>query len=231
MKHNFLELEKSFNQKDLLRQALTHKSFANENRNQPLDNEKFEFLGDAVLDLVIGEMLFKKFPQDTEGNLSKKRASVVNETLLSEVGLELGLDKLMLLGKGELQTGGALKPRLLASTFEAILGAIFLDQGFDKVKAYIQACFENKLDFAELEDDYEKDYKTRLQEFIQKKVKLTPVYVLLSEEGPAHDRIFKASVNVSDKEVARGEGRSKKSAEQNAAKNALDKLMSIEKES
>ncbi len=214
-------LENLFTKPELLTRALTHKSYANENRSGLEHNEKLEFLGDAVLDLVIGEYLFEFFPEDSEGGLSKKRASVVNEEVLSEIAQTLSLEQLLRLGKGEAQTGGAQKPRLLASAFEAVLGALFLDQGFEKTKAFIRERFQGKMSQLSVEVDYEKDYKTRLQEVVQKKLKATPTYTLLSEEGPPHDRYFQVSVNVLNETLGKGMGKSKKSAEQNAAEQAL----------
>lgn len=206
----------------LLQRALTHKSFANELKNQIEHNEKLEFLGDAVLDLVVGEYLYEKFPQDTEGGLSKKRASIVNEEVLSELALDMGLNHLIHLGKGELMTGGSFKPRLVASSFEAIIGAMFLDGGFQITKDFIRKEFAILTEKICGSEDYERDYKTRLQEVVQKALKETPRYEVLTEEGPPHDREFLVCVKVKEDVLAQGRGRSKKSAEQSAAKNALD---------
>lgn len=206
----------------LLQRALTHKSFANELKNQIEHNEKLEFLGDAVLDLVVGEFLYETFPQDTEGGLSKKRASIVNEEVLSELALDMGLNKLIHLGKGELLTGGASKPRLVASSFEAIIGAMYLDGGFQITKDFIRKEFSILTEKICGSEDYERDYKTRLQEVVQKALKETPRYEVLAEEGPPHDREFLVCVKVKEDVLAQGRGRSKKSAEQSAAKNALE---------
>ncbi len=216
----FKNLEVFFSKKEILAKALTHKSYANEMKLTSEHNEKFEFLGDAVLDLVVGELLFEKFPSDSEGGLSKKRASIVNEEVLSEIAKKLQIHELLLLGKGEALTGGAQKPRLLASAFEAIIGALFLDQGFEKTREFIRQHFVDVLgQLTEL--DYEKDYKTRLQELVQKSNKETPTYVLISEEGPPHERMFKACVKVSQQVLAEGIGKSKKMAEQAAAHEAM----------
>ncbi|MGZ3772109.1 MAG: ribonuclease III [Pseudobdellovibrionaceae bacterium] len=206
----------------LLQRALTHKSFANELKNQIEHNEKLEFLGDAVLDLVVGEYLYEKFPLDTEGGLSKKRASIVNEEVLSDLALDLGLNKVIQLGKGELLTGGAFKPRLVASSFEALIGAMYLDGGFSVAKDFIRKEFSVLVNKFCGSEDYERDYKTRLQEVVQKALKETPHYIVLSEEGPPHDREFLVCVKVHEQILAQGRGRSKKSAEQMAAKNALE---------
>lgn len=212
-----------FKDNGLLHRAFIHKSFANELKLQGENNEKLEFLGDAVLDLVVGEFLYEKFPQDTEGGLSKKRASIVNEEILCELALDMGLNKLIQLGRGEAMTGGALKPRLVASSFEAIVGAMYLDGGFPVVKNFIRKEFSILMDkvFSGTED-YERDYKTRLQEVVQKSLKETPRYEVLAEEGPPHDREFLVCVKVKENILAQGKGRSKKSAEQTAAKNALE---------
>lgn len=211
-----------FKNKALLERALTHKSFANELKSPTEHNEKLEFLGDAVLDLVVGEFLFEKFPNDTEGGLSKKRASIVNEEVLSELALDMELNKLMHLGKGETLTGGAQKPRLIASSFEAIVGALYLDGGFEVTKDFIRREFTTLTARVCGSEDFEKDYKTRLQELVQKSLKETPKYEVLAEEGPPHDREFLVCVKVKEDVWAQGRGRSKKNAEQSAAKNALE---------
>lgn len=221
-----MELQKrlgfEFQDTVLLERALTHKSFANELKNIVEHNEKLEFLGDAVLDLVVGEFLFEKFPTDTEGGLSKKRASIVNEQVLSELAIDMKLNELIKLGKGEAQTGGALKPRLVASVLEAIIGALYLAGGFEVAKQFIRREFSFLTDKVCGHEDFEKDYKTRLQELVQKHQKETPRYEVLAEEGPPHDREFLVCVKVNDEVWAQGRGRSKKNAEQAAAKSALE---------
>lgn len=212
----------SFKNPTLLERALTHKSFANELKTATEHNEKLEFLGDAVLDLVVGEFLFERFPNDTEGGLSKKRASIVNEEVLSELALDMELNKLLLLGKGEILTGGATKPRLIASSFEAIVGALYLDGGFDVTKSFLRREFSALAERVCGQEDYEKDYKTRLQELVQKALRETPKYEVLAEEGPPHDREFLVCVRVKEDIWAQGRGRSKKNAEQAAAKIALE---------
>lgn len=220
------ELEKrlsyTFKNKSLLARALTHKSYANELKNTIEHNEKLEFLGDAVLDLVVGEFLYEKYPTDNEGGLSKKRASIVNEEILFELARDMELNKLLQLGKGEAQTGGALKPRLLASSLEAIVGAVYLDGGFAIAKDFIRKEFLPLCDKICCHEDFERDYKTRLQELVQKAQKETPKYEVLAEEGPPHDRQFLVCVKVKEEVWAQGRGRSKKNAEQSAAKCALE---------
>ncbi|MNK01279.1 Ribonuclease 3 [compost metagenome] len=212
----------TFKDSSLLKRALTHKSYANELKNNLEHNEKLEFLGDAVLDLIVGEFLFEKFPQDNEGGLSKKRASIVNEEVLSHMAADMGLSRMLLLGKGEAQTGGSQKPRLLASSLEAVVGAMYLDGGFECARRFLKAEFENVVGRVCGSEDFEKDYKTRLQELVQKNLKETPKYEVLAEEGPPHDRIFAVCVKVRDEVLAEGRGRSKKNAEQVAARCAIE---------
>lgn len=221
MKELEQRLQYRFKNPGLLQRALTHKSFANELKNPAEHNEKLEFLGDAVLDLLIGELLYEQFPNDSEGGLSKKRASIVNEEVLSEIAKEMGLNKLMLLGKGETLTGGSQKPRLVSSSFEAIIGALYLDGGFEVTKSMVRREFLPVIEAVCSAEDFSKDYKTRLQEIVQKSLKETPRYELIYEEGPPHDREFKVCVKVGSEAWAEGVGRSKKQAEQAAAKAAL----------
>lgn len=220
------ELENRLNHKfknfNLLEKALTHKSYSHEIKHAIEDNERLEFLGDAVLDLVIGEFLMELFPNDKEGSLSKKRASVVNEETLATLAQDLMLSQYLNLGRGELLTGGSTKPRLLSGCFEAVIGAIFLDAGFDKAKEFVRERFSVYIRSMDPEIEYERDYKTRLQEVIQKELKVTPTYVLLAEEGPPHDRVFTSQVNAADKILATGSGKTKKTAEQEAARLALE---------
>lgn len=208
----------------LLEQALTHSSFHNENPAESKGhNERLEFLGDAVLDLIISEKLFSLYPDLAEGDLSKLRASLVNETSLAEISRKIELGKSMRLGRGEEITQGCDKPRLLACTFEAIVGAIYLDGQYDKVKEFVLELFKERLESGFAEADHS-DFKTRLQEKTQKMYRKTPVYELLNEEGPDHEKTFKVCVKVDDKVLGEGLGRSKKTAEQEAAQKALQEL-------
>jgi len=214
-----------FKDQSLLRCALTHKSFSNESKQSFANNEKLEFLGDAVLDLVLGDYLMQRFPNDNEGSLSKKRASIVNEEALSKIAISIDLSHYLLLGRGEISQGGSLKPRLLASSFEAILGAIYRDSNFETVAEIIKVLFEPMIAAIPEKEAYELDYKTRLQEVVQERFFKTPQYSLIEEKGPSHDRIFKVQVRVSDEYQYEGEGRTKKSSEQAAAKAALTFLL------
>lgn len=222
------ELEKKisyrFVDRKLLERALTHKSFANELRGRVEHNEKLEFIGDAVIDLLLGEMLFFQFPNDTEGNLSKKRASLVNEDVLSQQAKTLNLSKHLKLGRGEISTGGSEKPRLLASTFEALIGAVYLDSGIEEAKKIVFELFQESMAQFQDQADYALDFKTRLQELVQAKLKQTPYYELIKEEGPAHQKIFYVAVKISDQILGEGQGVNKKAAEQKAAENALEKI-------
>lgn len=219
-------LQHNFSNSDLLTQALTHKSFRNENLETQSDNEKLEFLGDAVLDLALSQYLMVQFPMDDEGALSKKRASLVNEDSLSQIAREIALDRLLRLGKGELRTGGLAKPRLLASSFEAMIGALFVDGGYEVAAAVIKRLFQNKILQIALTPDFAADFKTRLQERAQELFKVTPKYNVDGEVGPDHDKKFEVSVWIQDSKFASGEGRSKKAAEQEAARVALQKIES-----
>lgn len=211
----------------LLRQALTHVSYGHEFQiEKPIalrDNERLEYLGDAVLDLVISDLLLESFPDATEGQLSKMRAAVVNEKTLYEISKFIRLSDLVLLGKGEQRTGGSQKPSILSSAFEALIAAIYVDGGFNAVYPVVRFMFapifkeeNHMISF--------KDYKTKLQEKVQSKFRLTPTYHLISSRGPDHAKIFEIEVRAADRVLASADGPSKKEAEQNAAKMALDRM-------
>ena len=205
-----------------LETALTHKSHRYEACEKSLqDNEKLEFLGDSVLDLVLSDLLMKNFPQDQEGALSKKRASLVNEVTLAQVAKEFKLDEFLRLGKGERLSDGLKKPRILACSFEAVLGAIYVDGGYEKSFAVIEQIFVPKFSKIASMPDYASDFKTRLQERTQELYKCVPKYVTDSQHGPDHDKYFEVTVHLNNEIIARGSGKNKKSAEQNAAQNAL----------
>ncbi|HVK62772.1 MAG TPA: ribonuclease III [Bdellovibrionales bacterium] len=216
----------SFAHSRLLEQALTHKSFANEKlggaSSVQSDNERLEFLGDAVLDLALSDLLMTRFQENPEGALSKKRASLVNEESLARIAMDLKLDEVIRLGKGEAKTGGLQKPRILASTLEAILGAVYTDGGFPAARATVERLFDARLEAISSEADFSSDFKTRLQEKMQETRKATPTYTVESETGPDHDKVFEVSVRVDGGMIATGKGRSKKQAEQDAARRALE---------
>jgi ribonuclease III len=208
-------------QPDLLAEALRHSSYVNELEDLNLrDNERLEFLGDAVLDLAISHILMELFQDAKEGDLSKYRATVVNEKGLHNVAQELGLGDFLLLGKGEELSHGKEKPSILADTMEALLGALYLDAGFVKTEEIINRLFMpllGKIDPGQVVDDF----KSLLQEYTQETYKTRPGYLLVKESGPPHNKIFKVALRLNGEIIAEGEGKSKKEAEQMAAKEAF----------
>jgi ribonuclease-3 len=212
----------------LLLQALMHRSYINENPGSEWsDNETLEFLGDAVLGLAVSHLLWNSFPHYNEGNLSRLRSAVVNERELAAVASELKLGEYLFLGKGEEGTGGREKPSLLADTVEALLAAVYLDGGLDASIEVVKHIFAGYLDPRGLEQPLEildKDYKTQLQEITQSRLKVTPEYALEGEEGPDHEKVFYMNVTIQGRVIAHGMGKSKKDAQQLAAKKALEKL-------
>ncbi len=216
----------TFVDRNLLEKSLTHKSFFNESDDKTVGhNEKLEFIGDAVIDLVISHKLMIEFISLEEGDLSKLRASLVNETSLAKIAVDLKLDDELKLGKGEIKSGGQQKPRLLASVVESLVGAVYFDSGFEKVKEVTLHLFAEE--FTKLDDQaiFKNDYKTRLQELTQVIYRCTPDYVLVKSEGPDHHKFFVIEVVVNGTVLSRGEGYSKKQAEQDAASKALEKLV------
>jgi len=205
-----------FTNRELLATALTHRSYANEHPGLGRsNNEKLEFLGDAVLDLVIGHMLMGKFPEASEGQLSVTRSQVVSEAGLAEVAQELELGEWLFLGRGEELTGGRDKPSLLSDAVEAVVAGVYLDGGFRAAWDLVERLFPERLDNVEVTGYY--DHKTRLQERTQALLKTTPDYVVVNERGPDHAKVFEVCVEILGREWARAEGRSKKEAEQRAA--------------
>jgi ribonuclease-3 len=208
----------------LLDNALTHRSFVNENlATECRDNERLEFLGDAVLELTVSDMLMRKYPDYAEGRLSKLRSSVVNEQPLSDLARKFGIGDCLLLGKGEEGSGGRTKPSLLANAFESVIAAMFLDGGFDKTAAFVSRLFEPLINKG-IDSSVYRDYKTSVQEVTQVLFKETPRYVVISESGPDHDKRFEIDLMVGERAIATGSGRSKKEAEQQAAQKALEEL-------
>lgn len=219
-----LNLPYQFKSQDLLQQAFTHKSYDNEQSTSLGNNERLEFLGDAVVGLILSRELMSKYPEANEGDLSKWRASLVNENSLFELALEWKLGDFLRLGRGEVQSLGHQKPRIMASCFEAVVGAIFIDGGYDAVEPIVLEVFAKKLttEFQVNFGDF--DFKTRLQEKTQEKFKVTPSYIVKAETGPDHDKSFEVAVVVGDRELATGIGRSKKQAAQEAARKAMENL-------
>lgn len=211
----------TFQNTHLLEKALTHRSFAGRE-----NNERLEFLGDAILNFVIAEALFIRFETCAEGELTRLRASLVKGETLAEVALEMNLGDMMHFGSGELSTGGFRRHSTLEDAFEALLGAIYLDSDFLQVKTLILTWFESRLSRINI-DDIPRDYKTRLQEYLQAKSVALPFYTILEESGPDHAKVFKVRCEVSALSVScEAIANSKKSAEQGAAQKVLEQLLS-----
>ena len=212
------KLDYKFKTPKLITEALTHKSY-----KQPYDNERLEFLGDAVLDLIVGEYLYKKFPKSNEGSLSKIRASLVNEKGFDKLANYLKLGDYIYLSNAEENNGGRKKPSLLSNAFEAIMGAIYLESGLTVVnKIAIDLIEKNHIEISL--DSLFCDFKTTLQELTQARFGLTPVYNVVATRGPDHLKEFEVAVIIEDKEYARAIGKSKKIAQQEAAKLAIEIL-------
>lgn len=217
------KLEYEFKDKKILDNALRHSSFVNEQPHTNLqDNECLEFLGDAVLNLTIGHILMKHYPEFKEGMLSRMRANLVNESQLALIAREIDLGSFICLGKGELQTNGRGKNSILADAFEAVLAAIYLDGGFNAAFKIVERHFLPLLDSTSF-TTANTDYKSQLQELVQGKHKDAPIYEVLCETGPDHDKTFEVQLNAWET-TSHGTGKSKKNAEQDAAKNALEIL-------
>lgn len=224
---NVAQLEKQLNVKfhnrDLIKQAFTHSSYVNEHRKDRLsDNERLEFLGDAVLELAISQYLFRKNKKMPEGEMTKLRAAIVCEPSLMNFAKDLNFGDYLLLGKGEEQTGGRERPAILADVFEAFLGALYLDQGFNQALKFLEIHVFPKIQAGAF--SHEMDYKSQLQEFIQQQKNQNVDYKIMEERGPSHNREFVAKVFINDVEKGEGVGRTKKEAEQRAAKEALDQF-------
>lgn len=212
-----------FEDKSLLKQAFTHSSYVNEHHRHPSeDNERLEFLGDAVLELTVSRYLYKTYTNMAEGELTKLRAAVVCEPALVDLSVELGFNRFILLGKGEEATGGRERPALLADVFEAFIGALYLDQGLDEVDSFLQEHVFPKIRQGAF--SHMMDFKSQLQEYVQRQNLGEIAYKVVKEKGPAHDREFVMEVNVDEERMGGGSGRSKKDAEQEAAHQALQYL-------
>ena len=208
-----------FRDVSLLDTALTHRSYVNENPSElRRDNERLEFLGDAVLELCISDLLMQHFPDYQEGPLSQLRAAIVNEQPLAEMAKSFQLGDCLLLGKGEEASGGRSKPSLLANAFEALLAAIYLDTGFEEAAALIRRLFTPLI--GEGYRTY-RDYKTIVQQISQHAFKETPRYTLIHEYGPDHDKTFEIQISIADRIQTTGTGKNKKEAEQRAAEQAI----------
>ncbi len=226
------QLDYRFRKPDLLLEAITHKSYLNELKSSASggsggetgkDNERLEFLGDAVLDLAVSEHLAAIYPISSEGELSKMKARIVSERALAKVGRRLSLGQYLLLGKGEELTRGREKPSLLADALEAIIAAIYFDGGFIAAKGFILTTFNEEIEGLE-HPKGALDYKTELQEYCQREFDTLPHYRVLRESGPDHEKIFEVELTIRGEVYGLGKGRNKKEAEQQAAKEALEKL-------
>jgi len=214
------KLNYAFRDASLCEAALTHKSWMNETQlPERTDNERLEFLGDAVLALVTSDLLMRQFPGHPEGDLSKARAAIVNEAGLARVAEMLVLGQWIFLGRGEEQAGGRQKRSLLANAFEALIGAVYLDGGFTSAFQVAEQLLAPII--SDVPSAASKDYKSRLQELAQAKLQMAPSYAVLSEQGPDHAKTFEVAILIGDKEYGRAFGRSKKEAQQSAAELAL----------
>ena len=217
-------IEYTFSDKSLLILALTHSSHANEiKKGKHENNERLEFLGDAVLDMVVSEYMYRHFPKMPEGELTKLRAAVVCEGSLAELSRKLGIGRCLLLGKGEESTGGRNRDSILADAFEAIIGAVCIDGGMEAATKYILRMMVDQIEHTK-SNFRNLDCKTHLQEVIQKISKVPLKYAIVDEQGPDHNKVFVAEVTHDGRVLGKGSGRSKKEAEQSAANNALEHM-------
>jgi len=224
LEHLEKKLKIKFKNIQALKEALIHRSYLNEAKQKNLhSNERLEFLGDSILSFVISEWLFKQFPNYSEGNLTNIRSNLVKTESLAKIAKKFDLGKFLFLSRGEKEEGGENNSTLLANTFEAVLGAIFLDRGIAKVKKFIKKNFKNLLESLVLKGEF-KDFKSLLQETVQAEKKLTPSYKIIKESGPDHAKIFTVGVYLGKKLLAIGSGKSKQAAEENAAEAVLNKI-------
>jgi ribonuclease-3 len=229
-KINFKQIEKrigyNFKNRNLLAQALTHSSYAYENKKKVnADNETLEFLGDSVIGLVIADYFFATYPNSTEGDLSKLKATTSNTSSLSFFAKRVNLDKNILLGKGEEKSGGRKKKTILAAAFEALVAAIYLDGGLEQARKFLQWHLRPFLKRIEIRNFLINNYKSALQEYFQKSNLPSPVYRTIMTSGPDHKRLFKVEVLLENEALARAEGNTKKDAQKKAAQIALKKIL------
>jgi ribonuclease III len=223
-----------FRELEFLNQAFTHRSFANELGETGENNERLEFLGDSVLGLVVSEYLYTNLPDQPEGELARIKSFVVSEASLSEISRGLRVDNFILIGKGEEYSGGRSKKAILADCLEAIIGAYYLDSGFEPAERFIHSMLIPEINKV-LNNEHAKDYKTLLQEHVQKRMKTYPKYRVVQKTGPDHDKTFWIEVHIGDRSFGAGKGKNKKEAEQEAARlafeamNVADKPVRMEK--
>ncbi len=223
----FTVFEKSigvtFKDKKILTIAFTHRSYLNENPNTGLEhNERLEFLGDAVLELIVTDFLYAKYKDEPEGMLTSYRAALVNATIIAEIALALGMNDFLLLSKGEAKDMGKARQYILANTFEALLGAIYLDQGYDTAEKFVKTYLLPRVDEI-VSKKLWRDSKSLVQEMAQEHVGVTPAYRVIQESGPDHDKHFVIGIFFGDEQIAEGKGKSKQEGEQQAAEAALVK--------
>lgn len=211
------------NDKDLIHQAFIHSSYANEHRNKH-DNERLEFMGDAVLQLWSSTQIYPLDPPLTEGEMTRLRSRLVCEKALAEYGRKLGLNRFLKLGTGEEKTGGRNKDAIIADMFEAFLGALYLDQGYDAADRFLHIAMDDDIVHPANSDVF-KDYKTKFQEYVQTDRRSSVQYILVNEEGPSNNPVFTMNAVVDGLVMGTGSGSSKKQAEQNAARNAFEKMV------
>ncbi len=217
-------IEYKFKNSSSLKEALTHRSYLNENPDRGIpNNERLEFLGDAILELAVTEELYNRFPNYDEGKLTTLRAALVNYQILAQIGKEIMLDKEILLSKGEAKDTGKARDVIIADAMEALIGAIYLDSDYTKAKIFVSKFVLGKLEEVLKSGSY-RDAKSLLQEKAQSDKKVTPTYKLLEESGPEHQKLFKVGVYLGEEYLASGEGYSKQEAELEAAKKALEKI-------
>lgn len=222
---NFSDFEKKtnifFKDKNLLKQAFIHRSYINENESAGLShNERLEFLGDAVLELIVTDFLYRKYPNYDEGELTSVRSALVNAVIISEIALKIGMNDYLLLSKGEAKDHGKARQYILANTYEAYVGALYLDQGYDTVKKFIEDFLLPETEEI-VRNKLWRDAKSLVQEKAQEFVSTTPAYKVLSESGPDHDKHFTVGIFFGSDLIAEGKGKSKQEAEQKAAEAAL----------
>jgi ribonuclease III len=214
------KIKAKFKNKNLLKQALVHRSYLNEHKEFELDhNERLEFLGDAVLELITTEFLYNKF-SNPEGELTNFRAALVNRKMLAKISEEIGLDEYLLMSRGESNDTGRARQYIIANALEAVIGAIYLDKGYDEAKKFIENYFFSKMGDI-LNDKLYQDAKSKFQEEAQDKIGATPVYKVIKEWGPDHDKHFLVGVFLNDEKIAEGEGISKQAAQRKAAEDGL----------
>lgn len=216
----------TFKDQSLLITALTHRSALNERDNLKLSYERLEFLGDAILELIISDHLYHKYPDRPEGDLTNLRSQIVQTKTLATAAKKIKLDELIILSAGEKKAKGHQNPSLLADCFEAVIGAIYLDQGLEKTKKFISINLLKNLDSL-IKSAHITDYKSNYQELVQRKLKITPTYKIIKAIGPDHYKTFTVKVLLDGKPIAQGSGKSKQTAQQRAAKAALEKTKHI----